>query len=144
MSASFYSPGPHWTSTEEREAYEAFRRTQEPVHDSVNSGYNENLLGLRSGGTYNGMGTEMFWIRIHKKFPRLSDTASRSLAAPLSQSLSERTFSQITCAQTPRRANQSEKRLEDRLFIKGKSEAIALITCRGTDNSGGQKIYRVS
>ena len=79
----------------------------------------------------------MFWISIYKNFSRISDAASRILAIPLSQALSERTFSQITCAQTPQQASQSEQHLEYRLFVKGKAEDDGLKTVTGSSNCGG-------
>ena len=76
----------------------------------------------------------MFWISIYK---RISDAAGRILAIPLSQALSERTFAQITCAQTPQQASQSEQQLEYRLFVKGNAEDDGLKTVIGSSNSGG-------
>ena len=92
QASSSYNEGPYLTAEEEFTAYELYCETDEPARDSSRSGYKGDLLDLRSGGVYGGMGVGMFWGQRHAKFPRLTEAAIRISGTPPSQALSERTF----------------------------------------------------
>lgn len=73
------------------------------------------------------MGLVMFWTLLENKFPRFSQASKRLLAIPVSQALSERTFSLLNNAQTPQQCRQSESHLEDCVFVKCKGDEGALV-----------------
>ena len=55
--------------------YTLYCGTDELSRDSSRSGYKGDLLDLRSGGVYGGMGVGMFWGQRHANFPRLTEAA---------------------------------------------------------------------
>lgn len=59
----------------------------------------------------------MLWIHVESKFSRVSEAATRILAFPASQALSERSFPELLSAQTPQQSTQSMAYLEDRLSV---------------------------
>ena len=108
--------------------YTLYCETDEPARDSSRSGYKGDLLDLRSGGVYGGMGVGMFWGQRHAKFPRLTEAAIRISGTPPSQALSERTFSELLNAQTRQQSRQSGQHLEERLYVKDKAEEGILVS----------------
>ena len=55
--------------------YTLYCEADEPARDSSRSGYKGDLLDIRSGRVYGGMGVGMFWGQQHAKFPRLTEAA---------------------------------------------------------------------